>query len=77
MNTVDLWMKHCVRHGVSFDDCARGAQVLMERDDDGELSNEAYYLAKGFAGLQAALEQEKMNPAMSDLQTIDWQRQRF
>jgi hypothetical protein len=54
-SVTNLWMEHCVRHGVTFEDCARGAQVLLERDEDGALANEAYYLANRFKGLQAAL----------------------
>ena len=74
---VDLWMAHCVRHGVTFEDCARGAQALMERDEDGALSNEAYYLANGSKLLQDALEKERLFPAQSDLQTIEWHRTRY
>ena len=77
MTINDLWMQHCVRHGVSFEDCARGVHMLMERDDDGALSNEAYYLAQGFTGLQDALEKERLHPEQSDLQTIEWHRTRY
>ena len=74
---VDYWMKYCAERGLSFEFCARGAQVLTERDDDGNLSNESYYMAHGFDNLRRALDIEALDPGASDFQTIDWERKRY
>lgn len=72
MGILELWMAHCVRHGITFNDCQRGVQVLLEHDEDGMMSKQAYYLDRGFNLLHADLELERTNPAQSDNQTIDF-----
>lgn len=69
---IDYWLKYCAERGMSFDDCQRGAQVLSERDDDGNLANEAHYMANGFDNLRKALDIEKLDPSASDFQTSHW-----